>query len=227
LVMVTSIRNRQSGEIDQFFTRSKRHHVLNNSEIDEVINIIFDELRTKFSTFIARSTNVEVLKIVRLDMHIDRYETVRGSGYVPLPDWINRKKATVSIQNRDDRCFLYAVESALQDSVSTNPAFYSRSIQRYGYASRWFDMMPMGLGDIKLFEEEFDISINVYEPIGVDQVRPMRLSTFEGSNHVDLMLYKRHYSRIVDLSRLLSKQINNNTRKKFICKRCLNHFYTQ
>jgi len=41
------------------------------------------------------------------------------------------------------------------------------------------------------------------------------------------MLYKRHYSRIVDLSRLLSKQINNNTRKKFICKRCLNHFYIQ
>jgi len=34
LVMVTCIRNRQSGEIDQFFTRSKRHYAFNNSEID-------------------------------------------------------------------------------------------------------------------------------------------------------------------------------------------------
>jgi len=74
----------------------------------------------------------------------------------------------------------------------------------------------MRLSDIKLFEREFDISINVYEPLGVDQVRPMRLSglsTFTGNgtslttNHIDLMLYKRHYSRIVDLSRLLNRLI--------------------
>jgi len=58
-------------------------------------------------------------------------------------------------------------------------------------------------------------------------MRPMRLSSYLGNNHIYLMLYKCHYSKIVDLSRLLSKQINNNTRKKFICKRCLNYFYTQ
>jgi len=42
LVLVTSIRNKQqteTGEIDQFFSRSRRHHVLINSEIDETITI--------------------------------------------------------------------------------------------------------------------------------------------------------------------------------------------
>jgi len=63
--------------------------------------------------------------------------------------------------------------------------------------------------------------------IEVDQSRPMLFSSFERDKHADLMLYKHHYSRIVDLSRLLSKQISNNTRRKNICKRCLNHFYTQ
>jgi len=131
---VTSIRNIQqvkraeAEEIDQFFTRSREHHVLNNSEIDETINIIFDELRTKFSTFIATSTNVEVLKIVRLDMYIDRYEPIKGRGYVELPKWITRKKAVINIQNQANLCFLYAVESALMNSVSANPAFYVRSI---------------------------------------------------------------------------------------------------
>jgi len=100
LVMITHIRNRQSGEISKFYTRSKRHYVLNNSDISETINIIFDELRTKFSTFISTSTNVEVIKIVRLDMHIDRYEPIRGSGYVPLPDWINKKKTTVKFKTK-------------------------------------------------------------------------------------------------------------------------------
>jgi len=66
--------------------------------------------------------------------------TRRGSGYVPLPDWINRKKDTVNIQNNDNLCFLYAVESELHDSVSTNPRFYERTlIQNY---RPWFDMMP-------------------------------------------------------------------------------------
>jgi len=120
LVLVTSIRNKQqaeTGEIDQYFTRSRRHHVLNNSEIDETINIIFDELRTKFSTFIATSTNIEVLKIIRLDMHIDRYEPIII-------------KTVINIQNQDNRCFLYAVESALMNSVTANPSFYVGSITK-------------------------------------------------------------------------------------------------
>jgi len=40
LVLVTSIRNKQeakTGEINQFFTRSRRHYELSNSEIDETI----------------------------------------------------------------------------------------------------------------------------------------------------------------------------------------------
>jgi len=71
----------------------------------------------------------------------------------------------VKIQNNDNLCFLYAVESALMNSTgsfTTNPRFYERSItQKY---RSWFHMMPMRLSDIKLFEREFDININVYEP---------------------------------------------------------------
>jgi len=111
------------------------------------------------------------------------------------------------------------------NSVSTNPAFYVSSItQRY---RSWFSMMPIRLSDINSFEKQFNLSINVYEPLGIDQVRPMRLSSYLGNNHNDLILYKRHYSRIISLSRLMSKQINTNTRKTFICKRCLNNFYTE
>jgi len=77
------------------------------------------------------------------------------------------------------------------------------------------------------FEAQFNLSINVDEPLGIDQVRPMRLSPYLGNNHNDLLLYKRHCSRSISLSRSMSKQINTNTRNKFICKRCLNYFYTE
>jgi len=136
-----------------------------------------------------------VLKIVRLDMHIVRYEPIKSGGYVELPKWIERKKAVINIQNQDNLCFLYDVESALMNSVSANPAFYVRSITQINRS--WFSMIPMRLNDINSFEKQFNLSINVYEHLGIDQVRPMRLSSYLGdtsltTNHVDLMLYKRN-----------------------------------
>jgi len=185
----------------------------------------FYELRTKFSTFISTSTNVEVLKIVRFDMHIDRYDPIKGRGYVELPKWITRIKAVINIQNQDNLYFLYAVESAIMNSVEANPAFCMRGITQR--CRSWFSMMPMRLSDINSFEKQFNLSNNVYEPLGIDQVKPMSLSSYLGNNHIDIMLYKRHYSRIISLSRLMFKQINTNSRKKFICKRCLNYLYTE
>ena len=34
---------------------------------------------------------------------------MRGSSYIPLPDFIMQKKAIINIQNRDNKCFLWSV----------------------------------------------------------------------------------------------------------------------
>ena len=36
----------------------------------------------------------------------------RGSSYLPLPDWIARKKAIINPQNEDEECFKWAVIAA-------------------------------------------------------------------------------------------------------------------
>ena len=36
------------------------------------------------------------------------YKPIRGSSYIPTPEWIRNRNATVNVQNDDDRCFLYA-----------------------------------------------------------------------------------------------------------------------
>ena len=36
---------------------------------------------------------------------------MKGSSYIPLPDWIMRKKAIVSIRNKDEKCFLWCSTS--------------------------------------------------------------------------------------------------------------------
>jgi len=46
-------------------------------------------------------------------MHIDRYEPIKGRGYVELPQWITRKKAVINIQNQDNLSFPCAYELSI------------------------------------------------------------------------------------------------------------------
>ena len=48
-------------------------------------------------------------EVVRLEIHTVGYKPIRGSSYIPLPDFIMRKKAIINIQNRDNKCFLWSV----------------------------------------------------------------------------------------------------------------------
>ena len=88
----------------------------------------------------------------------------------------------------------------------------------------------MNVKDIKLFEElNPTISINVY---GYNVKRekvtgPLYISLSKKENHVNLLLIKKHYCLITNLSGLLRKQITNHTSKMFICSICFKRFRLQ
>ena len=45
-----------------------------------------------------------------------------GSSYIDSPDWIKKKKATISLKNMDDKCFQYAATVALHyEKIESHP----------------------------------------------------------------------------------------------------------
>ena len=46
--------------------------------------------------------------LLSMRMKTAKYNPIGGSSYIPTPEWIRNRNATVNIQNTDDRCFLYA-----------------------------------------------------------------------------------------------------------------------
>ena len=38
-----------------------------------------------------------------------------GGSYTDSPDWIKKKKATINLKNKDDKCFQYAVTGTLKE----------------------------------------------------------------------------------------------------------------
>ena len=49
----------------------------------------------------------KIIKILRHFMSVNRFSPLTGSGYMELPANIQNKKATINIQNQDDKCFMY------------------------------------------------------------------------------------------------------------------------
>lgn len=141
--------------------------------------------------------------------------------------------------NDDVCCFAWSVVSALYPAtVSCN------RISSYPHFSTCLNLdcidFPMKLENIKKFETNNNISINVYglehvktnEKLNTEVVGPLYYSKNRQSTHVNLLLISddngnSHYCWIKDMSRLLGSQLNSNTSKKYFCDGCFQFFYSK
>ena len=48
-------------------------------------------------------------EVISFEIHIVDYKPMKGSSYIPLPDFLFRKNAIINIKNKDDKCFLFFV----------------------------------------------------------------------------------------------------------------------
>jgi hypothetical protein len=52
------------------------------------------------------------VRVIQLDILVDKYVPLRGSAHIPLPNFLAKKKVIINVQNNDDECFKWAVASA-------------------------------------------------------------------------------------------------------------------
>ena len=155
----------------------------------------------------------------------------KGVGYIDLPKEIKTKKAVINVQNKDNRCFEYAILSAQHneevDQKHTNrPSKYKEHLNKLNFTGIEF---PVSLKDIDKFEKQNpEIGINVF---GYDKdVHVLRLNKTDPQNAVDLLLItneeRQHYCWIKSFSRLVGSQVTKHKCAVYFCKRCLGHFST-
>ena len=80
---------------------------LNNTEgiVFEVINHMKEQIKNP-ALLNSRFIFEEVLY---MDIDFHQLNLTRGSSYLPLPDWLARKKAITNPKNKDQECFKWAV----------------------------------------------------------------------------------------------------------------------
>ena len=122
-----------------------------------------------------------------LHLSIFKYQPFSGSSYIKLPDEIEKKKAVVNVKNDDNRCFEWAILSALYptDVHGERMSNYKKYLNTLDFTGITF---PMQVTSIKRFQKlNPGIAVNVFG--WNDGLYPLHI--YEGeprANYIELLL---------------------------------------
>ena len=87
--------------------------VLNSDKVTELYDQSLALIQKKVETFTNTASGLEVDHCITLYLNIAKYEPLKGSSYIPLPKPLADKKAIINVKNKDNKCLLHAINSAI------------------------------------------------------------------------------------------------------------------
>ena len=215
---------------DKAYFHSNTYINFKLTDVKELLSKLIRDIIENINTYQKNGSGWYFKEVVQLEIHTNDFNPIKGSSYIPLPDWIIRKKAIVSIRNKDDKCFLWSVLRYLHPGEKNDCRL--SDLEKYEFSLNTKGItFPMKIKDITKFENLNPNlpEINVFSVDDKKTMYPLREVSKGCKNTIDLFLYeedsKFHYSLIKNLSRLIRSQITSRTDEPIhICKRCFSHF---
>ena len=171
--------------------------------------------------------------VVDFQITLAPYRPMQGSTFIRTPREIERKKAVLNIQNRNDNfCFLWSILAGIYPvDRKCNPhclRHYKSHLHELNTTGLSF---PMSVRDVPKFENlnsDISVSVLVFED---RQLIPLYLSPHRNRKHtIHLLLLSdgntQHYTLIRNLSRLVSGRTKSHC-PAFVCPYCLHCFAQQ
>jgi hypothetical protein len=182
-ILLAEIRRRDQLQQTTFKTRNEI--ITPASKLAEVYAVVIQtiEIEIEMETFEIRGSNWVLNRIQNIELRINRYTTLRGRSYVPLPEVLANKKAIINVQNKENKCFIWAVLSALHPD--------NKNLQRVTKYKKWKHEFnealkgiefPVKLTDVSKFAKRTNMSINVYTFDNKDIV-PLEITKNEKETH--------------------------------------------
>ena len=107
-------------------TKSDNIEIMISSETDEIIEELFKSLLQRFqkgSEKLQRGSEFVYNSVNLLHYQLQKTSLKRiGSSHIDSPKWLKNKKATINPKNSDNKCFQYALTSALNHKQIKNHA---------------------------------------------------------------------------------------------------------
>lgn len=207
-----------------YTTWTEKMHVLSRADITNLRTDLGTQFANSVETLPTRGSGLTFQSLDEVNVYATRYTPPAGSSYIPLPEWLANKGCCVNVQNTDNKCFAWAILSALY------PA--SKDAQRVSKYTDKLDTLnmdgityPVYLKDVKKFEMQNTMAINIY---GVEDRKACLIYSSKKPKNTDqvvnLLLHNDHYCWIKNFNRFMN---NSKTHQMFHCESCSVGFYTK
>ena len=217
--------------------------VLEGTDISELYNGMADEIEEEIQKVEnSEGSGYTFVKVIKLVLHVTKWQPLYGSSYMPLDPYIANKKAIINMKNEDDKCFMWCVLRALYPKDKNSERIDKDLKSKQDIINMKGICYPVSLNGIKRFEElNPNISISV---LGYNKeeggVYPLQISKYKGCEYDIVLLLlkeavtgengeikeKTHYTLVKNTSALIASQKNNHKGKRHACLNCFNSFNT-
>ena len=91
---------------------SRMMSVYELNDKDEIVTAVIEHMKQQIENPALRNSKFVFDGVIHMDIDFPRLNLTRGSSYIPLPDWLTKKKAIINPRNSDMGCFKWAVIAA-------------------------------------------------------------------------------------------------------------------
>jgi hypothetical protein len=122
--------------------------------VGDLSDVDLEQLQTDLDNELDRFTNLgsgwSLSRIIRFTLHVVAYRPLAGKSYIETPESIVNKKAVVNVKNKDDKCFQWAILSALFPSTENvnDVSKYVPYVNKVNWSGLRF---PVTVNQVRLF----------------------------------------------------------------------------
>ena len=86
---------------------------LNNTKIESKLKKSTQIFVESIENYCNYDSGYQLFSIMGMYCNINKYAPLIGGSYIDLPQYFKDKRCIINVQNKDNRCFLYSIECAL------------------------------------------------------------------------------------------------------------------
>src|SRR6266496_3399796 len=221
---------KNDGEVKNTFTFTPKLMTINSKyEISNARHVMNAHINGMIDRYTNQGSGWVINRIKRHFISVNRYIPLAAKSYIKLPPIIQNKKATINIQNEDNKCFMYCLGRALDPNPEKGKLERVSKHLKNVCTELGLDKikMPVSIKNIPKIENSFNIDINVFGFIRGDIYLLSHVKETPGKKMVNLLFTSNeetnHYVLIKDFNKLCSK-ITKNERNKHFCMNCIQNF---
>ena len=115
----TRIRFRQNFSSAELAFNSRMTEFHRASDIERLVDLMINHMGEQIGNPALINSRFVFEEVLFMHVNFHRLNLTRGGTHLPLPKFIERRKAVINPQNQDNECFKWSVIAALHNSEIT------------------------------------------------------------------------------------------------------------